>query len=50
MAPMARCNVADAWVGAHLAINRGSAFLRVFFLYVISALMCRFGWDIYTSR
>ncbi len=44
--PLAVANVAGAWVGAHLAVNRGSAFLRVFFLCVITALMCRFGWDI----
>lgn len=48
--PMALCNITGAWVGAHLAVNRGSGFLRVFFLCVITALMCRFGWDIYTSR
>ncbi len=44
--PMALCNVAGAWVGAHLALNRGSKFLRVFFLCVIAALICRFGWDV----
>jgi uncharacterized protein len=47
--PMAIANVAGAWVGAHLAVNRGSRFLRVFFLCVITALMCRFGWDIYRT-
>lgn len=48
--PMAIANVAGAWVGAHLAVNKGSAFLRVFFLCVITALMCRFGWDIITLK
>ncbi len=46
-APMAVCNVAGAWVGAHLALTRGSAFLRVFFLLVISALICRYAYDIF---
>ncbi len=45
--PMAVCNVAGAWVGAHLALTRGSAFLRVFFLLVISALICRYAYDIF---
>ena len=46
-APMAVCNVAGAWVGAHLALTRGSAFLRVFFLLVMSALICRYAYDIF---
>lgn len=45
--PMAIANVAGAWVGAHLAINKGSAFLRVFFLCVIALLIGRFGWDVF---
>ncbi|HEX9391642.1 MAG TPA: TSUP family transporter [Usitatibacteraceae bacterium] len=45
--PMAACNVAGAWVGAHLALNKGSAFLRVFFLLVIGALICRYAYDIF---
>ncbi len=45
--PLALCNVAGAWFGAHMAIAKGSAFLRVFFLLVISALMCRFAYDIF---
>lgn len=45
--PMAICNVAGAWVGAHLALRKGSGFLRIFFLVVISALICRFGWDVF---
>jgi uncharacterized membrane protein YfcA len=45
--PMAMANIAGAWVGAHLAVNKGSAFLRVFFLCVISALIGRFAWDVF---
>lgn len=47
--PMAVCNVAGAYVGAHMAIRKGSAFLRVFFLLIISALMCRYAWDIFVK-
>ena len=45
--PMAVCNVAGAWVGAHIALTKGSAFLRVFFLLVMSALICRYAYDIF---
>jgi hypothetical protein len=45
--PLAICNVAGAWFGARMAISKGSAFLRVFFLLIISALMCRFAYDIF---
>ncbi|HEX4859366.1 MAG TPA: TSUP family transporter [Usitatibacteraceae bacterium] len=45
--PMALCNVAGAWVGSHLALTRGHAFLRGFFLLVLVALVGRFSWDIF---
>lgn len=45
--PMAIANIAGAWVGSHLALTRGSAFLRVFFLCVIVALIGRFAWDVF---
>jgi uncharacterized protein len=45
--PMALANIAGAWVGAHLAVSKGSAFLRVFFLCVIVALIGRFAWDVF---
>ncbi|MBL8520125.1 MAG: TSUP family transporter [Betaproteobacteria bacterium] len=44
--PLAACNVAGAWFGAKLAISRGSAFLRGFFLVVLAALIGRFAYDI----
>ena len=37
---------AGAWLGSHMAISKGSAFLRGFFLVVLVALIGRFGWDI----
>lgn len=45
--PLALCNVAGSWLGARMAISRGSGFLRGFFLLVIAALMCRFAYDIF---
>jgi hypothetical protein len=47
--PMAACNVAGAYIGARMAIRKGSAFLRGFFLMVIAALICRYAWDVFVK-
>ena len=41
---MAVCNVAGAWLGSHLAIRRGSAFVRRFFLILLIALIVKMAW------
>jgi uncharacterized protein len=43
---MGACNVAGGWLGAHAAINRGSAFVRVVFLTVVAALILKLGYDV----
>src|SRR5262249_23610720 len=48
-APMAACNVAGSLVGSHLAIKKGSAFVRVIFIVVVSALILRYAVDIFRS-
>ena len=45
--PLALANVAGAWCGAHVALKKGSGFLRGFFLMVIVALMLRYANDIF---
>ena len=47
--PMAACNVAGSVIGAQLAIRKGSGFVRVLFIVVVSALILRFGWDTFLS-
>lgn len=42
---MAVCNVVGSVVGSNLAIKRGSGFVRVVFLYVVSALILKTGYD-----
>jgi uncharacterized membrane protein YfcA len=42
---MAVCNVAGSVVGTSLAIRRGTGFVRVVFLYVVSALILKTGYD-----
>lgn len=39
-------NVAGAYLGARMAIARGSRFVRVVFLLVVGALILRLGWDV----
>ena len=42
---MAVCNVTGAQVGSHLAIRRGSGFVRVVFLLVVGSLIAKTAWD-----
>lgn len=44
--PMAAFNVAGGLLGSHLAIRRGSGFIRVLFLLVVGLLIARYAWDI----
>ena len=41
---MAVCNIAGAWVGTHLAVKKGSQFVRRFFLILLAVLILRMAW------
>ena len=43
---MGACNVAGGYLGAHMAITRGSRFVRVVFLTVVGALVLRLAYDV----
>ena len=43
---MGACNLLGGWLGARTAISRGSAFVRVFFIVVVSAFIVRIGGDV----
>ena len=43
--PMAFANLAGSWCGAHLAMKRGSGFVRLFFIGVVALLLARMVWD-----
>lgn len=43
--PMGICNLAGAYVGSHLAIQKGNRFIRGIFLVVLVLLIGRLGWD-----
>ena len=48
--PMAICNFTGSIFGARLAILKGNAFIRVFFLVVITGTILRFGYDIFFKK
>ncbi len=43
--PMAACNMIGAFLGAKLAVSKGSQFVRGLFLIVVSALIIKFAYD-----
>ena len=43
--PMGLCNLAGAYVGSHLAIQKGNKFIRGIFLAVLVLLIGRLAWD-----
>lgn len=45
--PMAACNIAGSWIGSHLAIRKGSSFVRSLFIVVVGALIARMAFDLW---
>lgn len=45
--PMAVANVAGSMVGTRLTLRHGAGFVRVAFLIVVGALICKTSWDAY---
>jgi uncharacterized protein len=43
---MGVANILGAYVGASMAVARGSGFVRLVFLVVVGALILRLGWDV----
>ncbi len=43
--PMALSNLSGSWLGSHLALKRGSGFVRLFFIGVVALLLARMIWD-----
>ncbi len=42
---MGACNVVGGYLGARLAVARGSGFVRVFFVLVLTAFIVKIGYD-----
>lgn len=45
--PMAIFNLLGSFVGVRLAIKKGNAFIRIFFLLIVIGTILRFGYDIF---
>lgn len=45
--PVAICNMVGSFIGSKLAIKKGSGFVRVLFLIVVSLMIGKFGWDLW---
>ena len=43
--PMAVCNVLGSTLGAQMALKRGTGFVRVLFLVMVSAFILKLGWE-----
>ena len=43
---MGGCNLLGGYVGARTAVARGTRFVRVFFIVVVSAFIVRIGGDV----
>ena len=48
--PMAVCNIAGSLTGTRLAMAKGNKFVRGFFLCVVTAMIARFGWDLFFGK
>jgi len=48
--PMAICNGLGGILGARIAIAKGNQFIRIFFLFIITATLLRFGYDVFFKR
>jgi uncharacterized membrane protein YfcA len=44
---MGLCNIVGGYVGARTAVSRGTRFVRVFFIVVVSAFIVRIGGDVF---
>lgn len=44
--PMAAANGLGGWLGAHVALEKGSRWVRLLFLGVVGALILRLGWQL----
>lgn len=48
--PVAACNMIGSWIGAQLAIKKGSGFVRILFLVIVTGMILKFGYDIFLKK
>jgi hypothetical protein len=42
--------MAGSFMGSKMAIQKGSAFVRTFFLIIVTGMILKFGYDILTTQ
>jgi uncharacterized membrane protein YfcA len=47
---MSVCNITGNIVGTRLAMKKGNAFVRTFFLVVVTLMILRYGYDIFIRK
>lgn len=47
--PIAIFNMIGSFLGAKMAIKRGSAFIRTLFLVIVSGMILKFGYDVFSN-
>jgi uncharacterized membrane protein YfcA len=47
---MALCNVAGNLIGSRIALKKGNDFVRIFFLLIVTGMIARYGYDIYSGH
>ncbi len=48
--PVAAANMLGNYMGSHVALKKGSGFIRVFFILIVLALIIKLGWDYWVKR
>ena len=43
--PVGAANMLGSYVGSHVALKKGSSFIRLFFILVVLALIAKLGYD-----
>ncbi len=47
--PVGLANMLGNYAGSHLALKKGSGFIRIFFLIVVTALIVKLGWGVWDT-
>ncbi len=47
--PLAVANVVGSVMGTHMALKHGAGFVRALFIVVVSLLICKTGWDAFST-
>ncbi|MFY7900340.1 MAG: sulfite exporter TauE/SafE family protein, partial [Chitinophagaceae bacterium] len=48
--PMAASNALGGMLGAKFAIKKGNKFIRIFFLFIVTATLLRFAYDVFFQK